>query len=133
MPRARFVPAASVREVCDEYRSRGAAIDVSAEDAAALGAEPLFRRALDAVLDNAVKFAPGRPVRIDVRRVNGRVVVDVCATCIELLGPAALTREHPLEMWLRDSKVFDIFEGTGQIQRLVIARKILGYTSKELA
>ena len=62
----------------------------------------------------------------------GRVVVDVCATCIELLGPAALTREHPLEMWLRDSKVFDIFEGTGQIQRLVIARKILGYTSKEL-
>jgi acyl-CoA dehydrogenase len=63
----------------------------------------------------------------------GRVVVDVCATCIELLGPAALTREHPLEMWLRDSKVFDIFEGTGQIQRLVIARKILGYTSKDLA
>jgi acyl-CoA dehydrogenase len=63
----------------------------------------------------------------------GRVVVDVCATCIELLGPAALTRAHPLEMWLRDSKVFDIFEGTGQVQRLIIARKILGYTSKELA
>ncbi|MBI1945567.1 MAG: acyl-CoA dehydrogenase family protein [Deltaproteobacteria bacterium] len=63
----------------------------------------------------------------------GRVVVDVCAKCVELLGPAALTRAHPLEMWLRDSKVFDIFEGTGQVQRLVVARRILGYTSKELA
>ncbi len=62
----------------------------------------------------------------------GRVVVDVTATCVELMGPAALTRAHPLEMWLRDSKVFDIFEGTGQIQRLIIARKILGYSSKEL-
>ena len=62
----------------------------------------------------------------------GRVVVDVTATCVELMGPTALTRTHPLEMWLRDSKVFDIFEGTGQIQRLIIARKILGYSSKEL-
>jgi acyl-CoA dehydrogenase len=62
----------------------------------------------------------------------GRVVVDVTATCVEIVGPAALTRAHPLEMWLRDSKVFDIFEGTGQVQRLVIARKILGYSSKEL-
>jgi acyl-CoA dehydrogenase len=63
----------------------------------------------------------------------GRVVVDVCAKAVELLGPEALTRTHPVEMWLRDSKVFDIFEGTGQVQRLVVARKILGYTSKELA
>ncbi len=62
----------------------------------------------------------------------GRVVVDVCAKCVELLGPEALTRRHPVEMWLRDSKVFDIFEGTGQVNRLVVARKILGYTSKEL-
>jgi two-component system sensor histidine kinase KdpD len=77
MPRGRFVPAAAVREVCDEYRSRGAAIEVHADDSAALGAEPLFRRAFDAVLDNAVKFAPGKPVRVDLRRANGRVVVDV--------------------------------------------------------
>ncbi|HJW74493.1 MAG TPA: acyl-CoA dehydrogenase family protein [Thermoleophilia bacterium] len=38
-----------------------------------------------------------------------------------------------IEYRLRDSKVFDILEGTGQVQRLVIARRILGYTSKELA
>ena len=62
----------------------------------------------------------------------GRVVVDVCAKAVELLGPEGLTRKHPVEMWLRDSKVYDIFEGTGQINRLVIARRVLGYTSKEL-
>jgi acyl-CoA dehydrogenase len=63
----------------------------------------------------------------------GKVVVDVCAKSVELLGPSGVTRQHPAEMWLRDSKVFDIFEGTGQINRLVIARRILGYSSKELA
>lgn len=63
----------------------------------------------------------------------GTVVVQVCAKAVELLGPDGLTRKHPVEMWLRDSKVYDIFEGTGQINRLVIARRWLGYTSKELA
>ncbi len=63
----------------------------------------------------------------------GKVVVEVCAKAVELLGPEGVTRKHPVEMWLRDSKVFDIFEGTGQINRLVIARRILGYSSKELS
>ncbi len=89
----------------------------------------LTRRAaflLDQKLPNALEASMAKAKA-------GRVVVDVCARCVEILGPAALTRAHPLEMWLRDSKVFDIFEGTGQVQRLVIARKILGYTSKELS
>jgi acyl-CoA dehydrogenase len=42
-------------------------------------------------------------------------------------GAAAL-----LEKWMRDAKINDLFEGTGQINRLVIARRILGYTSREL-
>ena len=62
----------------------------------------------------------------------GTVVVQVCAKAVELLGPEGATRAHPVEMWLRDSKVYDIFEGTGQVNRLVIARRVLGYTSKEL-
>jgi two-component system sensor histidine kinase KdpD len=98
MPRGRFVPAAVVREVCDEYRSRGAPIELSAEEAAALGAEPLFRRAIDAVLDNAVKFAPGKPVRVDLRRVNGRVVVDVDD---EGPGIPAADRERVFEPFVR--------------------------------
>jgi acyl-CoA dehydrogenase len=97
-------------------------------DADIEAARLLARRAafmLDEKLPNALEASMAKAKA-------GRVVVDVCATCIEILGPTALTREHPLEMWLRDSKVFDIFERTGQIQRLVIARKMLGYTSKEL-
>ena len=62
----------------------------------------------------------------------GRVVVDVTAKVVELLGPTGITRDHPAEMWLRDSKVFDIFEGTGQINRLVIARRKLGYKRDKL-
>ncbi len=62
----------------------------------------------------------------------GKVVVQVCAKAVELMGPEGLTRKHPLEMWLRDSKVFDIFEGTGQINRLIIARRLLGYHRDEL-
>jgi acyl-CoA dehydrogenase len=89
----------------------------------------LARRAaflLDQKLPNALEASMAKAK-------SGRVVVDVCAKCVEILGPLGLTRAHPVEMWLRDSKVFDIFEGTGQVQRLVIARKILGYSSKELA
>ena len=99
---------------------------------------------MDAQIDAARLLARRAAYLLDQKQSNaleasmakakaGRVVVDVCAKCVELLGPSALTRAHPLEMWLRDSKVFDIFEGTGQVQRLVIARRILGYTSKELA
>jgi hypothetical protein len=41
---------------------------------------------------------------------------------MDLVGPAAQTAEYPLEKWFRDAKIYQIFEGTAQIQRLVIAR-----------
>ena len=53
--------------------------------------------------------------------------------CIEILGPMGISREHLVEKWLRDSRITDIYEGTGQIQRLIIAREILGYSSAELS
>jgi acyl-CoA dehydrogenase len=37
-----------------------------------------------------------------------------------------------VEKWMRDARINDIYEGTGQINRLVVARRLLGYTSKEL-
>jgi acyl-CoA dehydrogenase len=43
-----------------------------------------------------------------------------------------ISREHLVEKWFRDVRITDIYEGTGQIQQLVIARTILGYTRKEL-
>ncbi|MCK6462171.1 MAG: HAMP domain-containing histidine kinase, partial [Planctomycetes bacterium] len=96
--RGRFVPAATVREVCEEYRSRGTTVELRAEDAAARGVEPLFRRAFDALLDNAGKFAPGRPVRVDLRRANGRVVVEVAD---EGPGIPAAERERVFEPFVR--------------------------------
>ena len=45
---------------------------------------------------------------------------------IQILGGYGYTREYPVERWHRDSKIFTIFEGTSEIQRLVIARAISG-------
>ena len=51
---------------------------------------------------------------------------------MEVLGASSVTHDHLIEKWLRDGRISDIYEGTGQIQRLIIAREILGYTSAEL-
>lgn len=62
----------------------------------------------------------------------GRTATLVTQKCVELLGPRGYSREWLVEKWMRDCKITDIFEGTGQIQMLVIARLILGYTRSEL-
>jgi acyl-CoA dehydrogenase len=62
----------------------------------------------------------------------GSAVREVTQGCIELLGPMAISRDHLLEKWFRDVRITDIYEGTGEIQRLIIARTILGYSRDEL-
>ena len=62
----------------------------------------------------------------------GSAVREVTQGCVELLGPMAVSREHLLEKWFRDVRITDIYEGTGEIQRLIIARTILGYSRDEL-
>jgi acyl-CoA dehydrogenase len=62
----------------------------------------------------------------------GDVVTRITQKGVELMGPLGYSRELPFEKWMRDAKINDLFEGTGQINRLVIARRILGYTSREL-
>ncbi|GAA3604151.1 acyl-CoA dehydrogenase family protein [Marihabitans asiaticum] len=62
----------------------------------------------------------------------GRTCVDVALACVELAGATGYAETELLEKWARDSKILDIFEGTQQIQLLVVARRILGYSSKEL-
>ena len=49
-----------------------------------------------------------------------------CIGAIQIMGPEGYSKEHLVEKWFRDIKVYDIFEGTGQIQRVVISRQILG-------
>ena len=62
----------------------------------------------------------------------GEVVTRVTQKGVELLGPLGYSRQLLLEKWMRDAKINDLFEGTGQINRLVVARRIFGYTSREL-
>ena len=62
----------------------------------------------------------------------GLAVTQVTQKAVELLGPLGYSRKLLLEKWMRDAKINDIFEGTGQINLLIIARRILGYSSKEL-
>jgi len=62
----------------------------------------------------------------------GDVATRITQRAVELLGPVGYSRTLLLEKWMRDAKINDIFEGTGQINRLVVARRILGYSSKEL-
>jgi acyl-CoA dehydrogenase len=49
-----------------------------------------------------------------------------CIGAIQIMGPEGYSKEHLVEKWFRDIKVYDIFEGTGQIQRVIISRKLLG-------
>jgi acyl-CoA dehydrogenase len=62
----------------------------------------------------------------------GRVGSDITLSCVELAGSLGYSETELLEKWSRDSKILDIFEGTQQIQLLIIARRLLGLTSAEL-
>ena len=62
----------------------------------------------------------------------GRTCVDVALRCVRLAGAAGYSEERLLEKWARDAKILDIFEGTQQIQLLIIARQLLGRTSAQL-
>ena len=55
-----------------------------------------------------------------------RAALRACVSAVEIMGPEGYSREHLVEKWFRDIKVYDIFEGTGQIQRVIIGRHILG-------
>lgn len=63
----------------------------------------------------------------------GSAVTQVTQKAVELLGPLGFSRNLLLEKWMRDAKINDIFEGTQQINMMIIARRILGYSSKELS
>jgi acyl-CoA dehydrogenase len=62
----------------------------------------------------------------------GRVINQICQRCVALLGPLGYSREWLVEKWMRDCKINDIYEGTGQIQMLVVCRQILGFSRHQL-
>jgi acyl-CoA dehydrogenase len=62
----------------------------------------------------------------------GRVGNAITLRCVELCSSLGYSETELLEKWARDSKILDIFEGTQQIQLLIIARRLLGKSSAEL-
>src|SRR4051794_15883564 len=53
---------------------------------------------------------------------GGDVAMWATRTCMDLVGPYALSADCPLEKWFRDAKIYQLFEGTAEIQRMVISR-----------
>lgn len=62
----------------------------------------------------------------------GDVVTKITQKAVEMMGPLGYSTDYLLEKWFRDAKISDIYEGTGQINRLIVARQILGYRGSEL-
>jgi acyl-CoA dehydrogenase len=62
----------------------------------------------------------------------GRTGTDVALRCVALCGSLGYGEGELLEKWSRDAKILDLFEGTQQIQLLIVARQLLGKTSAEL-
>lgn len=73
------------------------------------------------------------PLEASMAKVRaGDVVVKITQKAVEMLGPLGYNRDLLLEKWFRDAKITDLYEGTGQINRLVVARNILGYRGSQL-
>jgi alkylation response protein AidB-like acyl-CoA dehydrogenase len=56
----------------------------------------------------------------------GETAVWVTEEAIQIMGGSGYIRDHPVERWHRDAKIYTIFEGTSEIQRLIISRAISG-------
>jgi len=73
------------------------------------------------------------PLEASMSKVRGGdVVTKITQKAIEIMGPLGYSQELLLEKWFRDAKISDIYEGTGQINRLIVARNILGYSGRDL-
>ena len=62
----------------------------------------------------------------------GEAVTWVTQKAVEILGHEGYSCQHLVEKWMRDAKINDLYEGTGQINRLIVARRMLGYSREEL-
>ena len=110
-------------------RSRSAVVDRF------IRLEAIYEAALLTVLRSKWLEQQAEPPKVEAsiaKAAGGKAARKITQGCIELLGPEALSEEHPLDRCFRDGRIFDIYEGAGEIQRLIIARSILGYTGRDL-
>jgi alkylation response protein AidB-like acyl-CoA dehydrogenase len=57
------------------------------------------------------------------------VAMEITTNAVQLLGGYGYVKDYPLERMMRDAKITQIYEGTNQIQRIVVARHVLGPSS----
>jgi acyl-CoA dehydrogenase len=97
--------------------------------------EALYKSAWLLTLKATSEMMYGRYNRLEASMCKahaGTAVTLITQKAVELLGPLGYTRDLLLEKWMRDAKINDIYEGTRQINLLIVARSILGYSRKEL-
>src|SRR5258708_425423 len=66
------------------------------------------------------------------KALGGKAARKITQECIEMLGPEALSEEYLARKSVRAARLFDIFEGAGDVNRLIVARWLLNYSQKEL-
>ncbi len=126
----------------DQLRAAGFEIDYAgsartqpAAVAAIRRLEALLEASMLTVLRAAWLSEQGQPNNTEAsvaKAKAGAAVREITQGCIEILGPMGVSREHLMEKWFRDVRITDIYEGTGQIQRLIIARALLDFGRQEL-
>jgi len=97
--------------------------------------EAMFEASMLSTLECVWLAGQGKPNNMESSACKahaGSTVRAVTQGCVEILGPMGASREHLLEKWMRDCRVTDIYEGTGEIQRLIIARGLFDYTRADL-
>ncbi len=80
----------------------------------------------------AAMMNQGRPNNLEASMAKakaGLAVTHITQKAVELLGPGGYSKKLLVEKWMRDAKINDIFEGTQQINQLIVARRILDYPS----
>lgn len=83
----------------------------------------------------AAMMTHGKPNNLEASMAKakaGLAVTRITQKAVELLGPPAYSRKLLVEKWMRDAKINDIYEGTQQINQLIVARRILDYPSSML-
>jgi len=134
------VAKAAIDETRDVLRGAGVTVDYDrpasrqhAAAAALLAMEADWEAAYLTTLEAAWMADNGQPNSLQASMAKakaGRMATEVTLRCVELTGGYA--ESSLLEKWARDAKILDIFEGTQQIQQLIVARRLLGKSSAEL-
>jgi acyl-CoA dehydrogenase len=133
---------AALDEIEDQLRTAGVEVDYdrpayvqSAAAAAYLQMEADWEAAYLLTLEATWMADNRKPNSLQASMAKakaGRSAVDITLRCVELAGSLGYSENSLLEKWSRDSKILDIFEGTQQIQQLIVARRLLGKSSSEL-